>query len=351
MKKALLFLSLNLILLTAYGQLKLKNDGNFGVGTLDPQEKLHVNGSVRGNQSGAIRINTGNGYVDIGPKSSSYCNIETDRAQFYFNKAFSLNVGLISAPNYSFKTSGYTYPRLIIYSNGYVGINKGQSSPQYNLDVSGNIRATGVVYESDERLKDEITTPEDEEIRKLIDLEAKKYKMKKPEYANPHKDDSKLHFGFIAQEFQKSYPELVYEDSNGYLSINYIEIIPLLVEELKSQNRRIEYLETKVKDLKLKNASSDVIEPSIDKNLLKQNVPNPFTEETRIEFYISENVSSAQLYIYDLQGKQVKSMTVAERYSGSAIIQGSELQPGMYKYALIADGKLIDTKTMVLTSY
>lgn len=43
-------------------------------------------GSLRGNQLGAIRIAAPTGYLDVGSKNSSYAHLETDRARFYFNK-------------------------------------------------------------------------------------------------------------------------------------------------------------------------------------------------------------------------------------------------------------------------
>jgi hypothetical protein len=36
----------------------------------------------------------------------------------------------------------------------------------------------------------------------------------------------KKHYGLIAQDLQELYPDLVYENDNGYLSINYTGIIP-----------------------------------------------------------------------------------------------------------------------------
>ena len=45
----------------------LNLSGKVGIGTQSPAEALHINGSLRGNQGGALRISTGNGYVDIGP--------------------------------------------------------------------------------------------------------------------------------------------------------------------------------------------------------------------------------------------------------------------------------------------
>jgi hypothetical protein len=45
-----------------------------------------------------------------------------------------------------------------------------------------------------------------------------------------------------------------------------------------------------------------------------------------------------------LEGKQV-----SVRGTGNITVQGSEFKAGMYLYALIADGKVIDTKRMILT--
>ena len=56
----------------------------------------------------------------------------------------------------------------------------------------------------------------------------------------------KLHYGLIAQELQQVCPELVYENSNGLLSINYLEIIPILIEAIKEQQVEIDELKTKI---------------------------------------------------------------------------------------------------------
>lgn len=50
-----------------------------------------------------------------------------------------------------------------------------------------------------------------------------------------------------------------------------------------------------------------------------------------------------------MNGVQLKSYPITERGKGNVIIQGSELIAGMYLYALIADGEVIDTKRMILT--
>ena len=60
-------------------------------------------------------------------------------------------------------------------------------------------------------------------------------------------------------------------------------------------------------------------------------------------------MQQADLYIYDMQGKQVKRITVSDRGESAVTLHGSELQAGMYIYALIADGQEVDSKRMILT--
>lgn len=50
-----------------------------------------------------------------------------------------------------------------------------------------------------------------------------------------------------------------------------------------------------------------------------------------------------------MNGKQLRNIELQQRGHGDVTIQGGELEAGMYMYALIVDGKLVDTKQMVLT--
>ena len=60
-------------------------------------------------------------------------------------------------------------------------------------------------------------------------------------------------------------------------------------------------------------------------------------------------VQNAMLNIYNMNGTQLKSIDIQQTGSGSITINGSEFGAGMYMYALIVDGNIIDTKNMVLT--
>lgn len=115
-------------------------DGNIGIGTSSPSEKLTVNGPIRGHLSGgAVQVKTSYGTMDFGPLNANYAHFITDRPQFYFNKPIRVNLGIISSynANLTLQTSGNTRMTML-NSNGYVGI--GTTSPGALLDVNGKVR-------------------------------------------------------------------------------------------------------------------------------------------------------------------------------------------------------------------
>lgn len=93
---------------------------------------------------------------------------------------------------------------------------------------------------SDKRLKENIIpfTPE----KSILDL---------PVYTFNFKSDKnkKKHVGCLAQDLQEICPDLVNEDSQGYLSIEESKITYLLLEEVKELKKQIEELKEKVNEL------------------------------------------------------------------------------------------------------
>ena len=53
--------------------------------------------------------------------------------------------------------------------------------------------------------------------------------------------------GVLAQDIQEVFPELVSEDKEGMLSVNYQGLIPVLINALKEQQKEIEYLRAQEK--------------------------------------------------------------------------------------------------------
>ena len=73
------------------------------------------------------------------------------------------------------------------------------------------------------------------------------------------------------------------------------------------------------------------------------------------QFHSAPQNNGTAMFIEDypgfsiLSGRQLKQITLSERGEGSVTINGSELTAGIYLYALIADGREVDVKRMILT--
>jgi hypothetical protein len=52
-------------------------------------------------------------------------------------------------------------------------------------------------------------------------------------------------YGVIAQEVQKEFPEMVEEQENGYLAVDYKQLIPVMIEAIKELKQEVDYLKTK----------------------------------------------------------------------------------------------------------
>ncbi len=167
---------------------------------------------------------------------------------------------------------------------------------------------------------------------------------------------SPVTYGFLAQEVREVYPDLVYEDSIGMLSLDYDGFIPLLVDEIKNLNARIEKQEEIIASLttdagakKTKGTAGIESLYGNDNVVLMQNRPNPFKATTEIKCHLPQEVSEAFICIYDLNGRQQMRLDLRERGDVAVTVSGSSLQPGMYIYSLIADGREADSKRMILT--
>ena len=83
---------------------------------------------------------------------------------------------------------------------------------------------------------------------------------------------------------------------------------------------------------------------------MDQNKPNPFSESTVIPLNIPRETQSANIYIYDMSGKQVQSIPISERGETDITVYASDLSAGMFIYALVVDGKVVVTRRMIVTN-
>ena len=168
----------------------------------------------------------------------------------------------------------------------------------------------------------------------------------------PERYLSPVQYGLAADQLKAVYPELVYEDTNGNVSINYVEMVPLLVQSIKELSARVAELEGTSPRTAKAPTDATAIEKSVadvDMVRMDQNKPNPFSESTVITLNIPRNAQAASIFIYDMSGKQVQSLPVIERGETNITVYASDLTAGMYIYTLVVDGKVSVTRRMIVS--
>lgn len=157
----------------------------------------------------------------------------------------------------------------------------------------------------------------------------------------------KSHFALDADRLEEAFPDLVYVNKDGSKVINYMEMIPLLVQSINELSAEVADL--KQSGAKFASRSTTGIEDSFtSQNKLYQNTPNPFKEQTIIRFSLADGVTDAAICIFDMTGKTIKKLPISSGME-SVSIGGYELGEGMFLYSLIVNGQEIDTKKMVIS--
>lgn len=109
-----------------------------------------------------------------------------------------------------------------------------------DVAVIGDVAASAFLYTSDARLKTKIQ-PLDDVLNKILQLKPISFAWK-----NTGRND----MGFLAQDVAKVFPELVRSDSEGYLSVEYGNLIAPLVQVVQDQQTQIDKLRTELEELK-----------------------------------------------------------------------------------------------------
>jgi len=121
---------------------------------------------------------------------------------------------------------------------------------------------------------------------------------------------------------------------------------------IQQQQKQIDQQQRQINDLKqmlqTSLASNQNSSTALSNAWLQQNTPNPFNQNTIIHCFVPSSVKQAQLIVYSLDGRQVKSFTLSNGTNDINIAAGT-LASGQYTYSLLIDGKSIDNKKMILT--
>jgi len=129
---------------------------------------------------------------------------------------------------------------------------KFEISNGYALTVFGNIWANGITYNSDARFKKNIV-PLKDPLKKLEQINGVQYEMMTDEF--PEKNFIKgTQVGLLAQEVEAVVPEVVSTNADGYKSVDYAKLVPLLIESIKELKRQVGSMQDEINTLKNKQA-------------------------------------------------------------------------------------------------
>lgn len=117
-----------------------------------------------------------------------------------------------------------------------------------NVLIQGDLFVEGIIVNpSDKNLKDNINKIDIETTNKIMNLNPSKFTLNRDPTGH-------IHYGFIAQELEEEYPELISikPDANmaNLKSINYLEIIPLLVNKIQMMQKEIDELKLQLQENK-----------------------------------------------------------------------------------------------------
>jgi hypothetical protein len=197
-------------------------NGNLGIGTTTPASKLHV---IAPNDTITLESTA-----------------TTDRTTIkYLTNGNDWELGARGSagnPNnvfYLYDVASASY-RMVVNPAGNTGI--GNTAPTAKLHVQGTILASdNITAFSDIRLKDDVVT-----IPHALD---KVNKLRGVEYTS--KESGNRGIGLVAQEVQTAVPEVV-QQNGEYLSVAYGNMVGLLVEAIKEQQKQIDFLMSRLEN-------------------------------------------------------------------------------------------------------
>ncbi len=222
-----------------------------------------------------------------------------------------------------------------------------------------------VTFPSDERLKKDIKV-EENLLSKIKQLNPVNYYFKQEKEKTGLNLPTELHHGFIAQELEKVFPELIkevksplFDNGNKQIgsfdvkTVNYIELISVLVGAVKELSSKVETLEEQnSQKIVVVNNPSKLSDEELEKLMqtsysLDQNVPNPFSDVTTINYSVPEDDTKASILLLNLNGQLIQEYKLTQP-KGAITIDGSRMSKGIYLYSLVSDNTEIVTKKMIL---
>lgn len=316
------------------------------------------------------------------------------------------NIGIWAAADGNGGTANYG--GYFLASNGSQNIGIYAQGTQWSGYFNGSVNVNGSYYQnssvftSDQRFKTNIDTIPNA-LAIIKQMQPKTFNFDTTNVYGMNFPSQKQ-YGLIAQQVETILPELVSNivksadlDSAGnvinqaitYKALNYNAFIAILMKGMQEQQKTIDSLKN-ITGLTKNTAKQDSINTALQNQLmqlantinsccnapngnsyghfksltdtvnqtnvdlnnsqtivLSQNVPNPFAEQTTINYFLPDNTVKAQMLFYDVRGILIKSVDLIKNGKGALNVFANDLTNGIYTYTLVVDGKIIESKKMV----
>ena len=221
----------------------------------------------------------------------------------------------------------------------------------------GPIFSTSFIKPSDERLKSNIQ-PDKGFLEKIATLRAVTYAYNKIDELNLPEG---IQHGFIAQELEKVFPEMITEvnkpvfDNDGkiksqfqYKAVDYMGLISILTGGIQELNAKVIALEKQLAKRDPKTDRKSMSPSETTKGAyMQQNIPNPFGDQTTISYQLPEETTSAEMMVFDLNGRLIKNYPINKNQS-EITIKASEIGSGLFIYSLVQNGQELLSKKMIV---
>jgi len=250
---------------------------------------------------------------------------------------------------------------------------------------TGDVYAVSYNSASDRKFKTNLAELKNP-LEQLMKLKPSAFEFKTAEYPRMGFPKGKQ-IGLIADEVKQVFPELVkatvaparYDKDRKllakqekYESVDYLALIPVLIASIQEQQKTIDAMKAQNQAIKSESEASNAEKEELKSRLahieqmlsvnkqisgpvtlsdatLEQNAPNPFNRNTVINYFVPQKTGTAVMNITDMNGKLLKTTTLNTQGKGQLVLEAGQLPSGTYQYSLLVNGRLIDTKKMVLT--
>ena len=255
-KKVLLLIVFVCVAIISNAQLEVKYDGSTRAGLDDFLNSRYIQLGASSTRSSGYNIAVaGKSTILSGNGGAVSCGVYGRANNPYCSMTYGVAGDLSSSCTSGAGIMGSTTDIL-----GYLVPGKYAGYFYGNTCVNGTLTATQIHQLSDKRLKDNVFSLSESAfptLERLLNINVvsfnyspKMFLQNIPDsitYEEAAKnlgiDSKKRHYGVIAQELQELFPELVEEGPDGYLKVNYIELVPLLI-------RSIQELKTEINEIK-----------------------------------------------------------------------------------------------------